>query len=223
MPHGLRFSCKTCLSKIRLGSVDFDIAAKSLQLTQLLSKIPAMFPCILATLRSTDPKDSSACDGWPCLFIIMMLICMPGGIPLTNAIKACKKWADATRVVFLQRAKLGTVLGVYLPTIQHIFGVLMFVRLAWIVGHAGFLEAFFMVLMCCLTVSAQKSLFCSEFYCGFALIVSCMNSDVGRTPPCALTLGFIWLICEALEQRNVPHFSLSPCLLALLMFWWSAE
>uniref|UniRef100_X1Z3Q1 Amino acid permease/ SLC12A domain-containing protein n=1 Tax=Capitella teleta TaxID=283909 RepID=X1Z3Q1_CAPTE len=46
---------------------------------------------------------------------------------------------------------MGAVLGVYLPTIQHIFGVLMFVRLAWIVGHSGFLESFFMVFACCLT------------------------------------------------------------------------
>ena len=52
-----------------------------------------------------------------------------------------------------QKAKLGMVLGVYLPTIQHIFGVLMFVRLAYIVGSMGTIEAFAMVFMCCLTVS----------------------------------------------------------------------
>ncbi|XP_070568851.1 solute carrier family 12 member 4-like isoform X1 [Ptychodera flava] len=50
-----------------------------------------------------------------------------------------------------KKAKLGTVLGVYLPTIQHIFGVLMFLRLFWIVGTAGVLQAFGLVAICCLT------------------------------------------------------------------------
>ena len=53
----------------------------------------------------------------------------------------------------LQKAKLGLVLGVYLPTIQHIFGVILFVRLAWIVGCAGFVESFICVAMCCVCVS----------------------------------------------------------------------
>ena len=47
------------------------------------------------------------------------------------------------------------VLGVYLPTIQHIFGVLIFVRLAWIVGSMGVVESVTMVFICCLTVSTS--------------------------------------------------------------------
>ncbi|XP_077977360.1 solute carrier family 12 member 4-like [Glandiceps talaboti] len=50
-----------------------------------------------------------------------------------------------------KKAKLGVILGVYLPTIQHIFGVLMFLRLFWIVGTAGVIQSFFMVAVCCLT------------------------------------------------------------------------
>ncbi|XP_002733951.1 solute carrier family 12 member 4-like [Saccoglossus kowalevskii] len=49
------------------------------------------------------------------------------------------------------KAKLGTMLGVYLPTIQHIFGVLMFLRLFWIVGNAGVIQSFLLVALCCLT------------------------------------------------------------------------
>ncbi|XP_043191237.1 solute carrier family 12 member 4-like isoform X4 [Amphibalanus amphitrite] len=45
--------------------------------------------------------------------------------------------------------KLGTMLGVFLPCIQNIFGVILFIRLTWIVGTAGALEAFMVVLMCC--------------------------------------------------------------------------
>lgn len=50
-----------------------------------------------------------------------------------------------------KKAKLGLMLGVYLPTIQHILGLLMFIRHAWMVGCAGVLEGFAMVFMCCLT------------------------------------------------------------------------
>jgi len=49
---------------------------------------------------------------------------------------------------------LGTVLGVYFPCIQNIFGVLLFIRLVWIVGTAGWLQSFIIVLMCCACVSS---------------------------------------------------------------------
>ncbi|XP_075244994.1 solute carrier family 12 member 7-like isoform X4 [Convolutriloba macropyga] len=48
-----------------------------------------------------------------------------------------------------KRPQLGTVVGVYLPTMQNIFGVLLFLRLAWIVGTAGVFQAFAIVLLCC--------------------------------------------------------------------------
>ncbi|XP_067651390.1 solute carrier family 12 member 6-like [Haliotis asinina] len=47
-----------------------------------------------------------------------------------------------------KKANLGTILGVYLPCIQNIFGVIYFVRLSWIVGTAGALEAFSIVFIC---------------------------------------------------------------------------
>ena len=58
--------------------------------------------------------------------------------------------------MLFQQAKLGMILGVYLPTIQHIFGVLIFVRLAWIVGSMGVVESVTMVFICCLTVSTSQ-------------------------------------------------------------------
>jgi len=54
--------------------------------------------------------------------------------------------------VDVQKAKLGTMLGVYLPTIQHILGLMMFIRHAWVVGCAGVLEGFAIVFICCLAV-----------------------------------------------------------------------
>ena len=51
-------------------------------------------------------------------------------------------------------ANLGTMMGVYLPTIQNIFGVILFIRMAWIVGLAGTWGAFGIVLLCCCTTMA---------------------------------------------------------------------
>ncbi|VDP23430.1 unnamed protein product [Soboliphyme baturini] len=59
----------------------------------------------------------------------------------------------------VKKAKLGTLFGVYLPTVQHIFGVIIFLRLFWIVGTSGVLETFFMVLLCCLCVSSLDQWF----------------------------------------------------------------
>ncbi|TGZ66144.1 hypothetical protein CRM22_005496 [Opisthorchis felineus] len=48
-----------------------------------------------------------------------------------------------------ERKRLGTVLGVFLPCCQNIFGILLFVRVGWITGVAGALQSFLIVLMCC--------------------------------------------------------------------------
>ncbi|KAL3994536.1 Amino acid permease family protein [Acanthocheilonema viteae] len=50
----------------------------------------------------------------------------------------------------MKKANLGVMLGVYLPTIQHILGVTMFIRLAWIVGIAGIIDTMILLLLCCL-------------------------------------------------------------------------
>ncbi|RZB40153.1 solute carrier family 12 member 4 [Asbolus verrucosus] len=46
-------------------------------------------------------------------------------------------------------ARMGTLIGVYLPCIQNIFGVILFIRLTWVVGTAGALQGFLIVLCCC--------------------------------------------------------------------------
>jgi len=46
-------------------------------------------------------------------------------------------------------ARMGTLIGVYLPCIQNIFGVIFFIRLTWVVGTAGALLGFLIVLTCC--------------------------------------------------------------------------
>ncbi|XP_039752651.1 solute carrier family 12 member 4 isoform X1 [Pararge aegeria] len=48
-------------------------------------------------------------------------------------------------------ARMGTLIGVYLPCIQNIFGVILFIRLTWVVGTAGAIQGFLIVLICCCT------------------------------------------------------------------------
>lgn len=50
-------------------------------------------------------------------------------------------------------ARMGTFIGVYLPCVQNIFGVILFIRLTWVVGTAGAFCGFLIVLICCCVVS----------------------------------------------------------------------
>uniref|UniRef100_A0A3B3UNC5 Solute carrier family 12 member 5b n=1 Tax=Poecilia latipinna TaxID=48699 RepID=A0A3B3UNC5_9TELE len=47
--------------------------------------------------------------------------------------------------------QLGTLMGVYLPCIQNIFGVILFLRMTWMVGIGGVFGSFIIVFMCCST------------------------------------------------------------------------
>ena len=53
----------------------------------------------------------------------------------------------------VEKANLGTLMGVYLPCIQNIFGVILFIRMTWIVGTAGAVQGFFVVFLACCVVS----------------------------------------------------------------------
>ncbi|MGH0153118.1 UNVERIFIED_CONTAM: hypothetical protein FKN15_023926, partial [Acipenser sinensis] len=44
---------------------------------------------------------------------------------------------------------MGTLMGVYLPCLQNIFGVILFLRMTWIVGTAGIMQSLLIVLICC--------------------------------------------------------------------------
>jgi hypothetical protein len=60
---------------------------------------------------------------------------------------------DKTGVTPAQKAepKLGLVWGVYLPCVQNILGVILFIRLPWIVAQAGLPMTTVIVLMCVLS------------------------------------------------------------------------
>ncbi|KAF7235634.1 Solute carrier family 12 member 6 [Varanus komodoensis] len=54
--------------------------------------------------------------------------------------------------------QMGTFMGVYLPCLQNIFGVILFLRLTWVVGTAGVLQAFAIVLICCCCEMASPNI-----------------------------------------------------------------
>ena len=49
------------------------------------------------------------------------------------------------------KEKLGTIKGVFVPTMQNILGIILFLRVPFIVGQAGILEALAIVWLSCLT------------------------------------------------------------------------
>ncbi|XP_038626138.1 solute carrier family 12 member 7 isoform X3 [Tachyglossus aculeatus] len=49
----------------------------------------------------------------------------------------------------IKAPRMGTFIGVYLPCLQNILGVILFLRLTWIVGASGILESFIIVFICC--------------------------------------------------------------------------
>ncbi|VVC95186.1 unnamed protein product, partial [Leptidea sinapis] len=63
-------------------------------------------------------------------------------------------------------ARMGTLIGVYLPCIQNIFGVILFIRLTWVVGTAGAIQGFLIVLVCCCTCGGAVGML---FYTGTTL------------------------------------------------------
>ncbi|XP_055058227.2 solute carrier family 12 member 7 isoform X4 [Misgurnus anguillicaudatus] len=56
---------------------------------------------------------------------------------------------DGIKRVTVNGPQMGTFIGVYLPCMQNILGVILFLRLTWIVGTAGILQSLAIVFMCC--------------------------------------------------------------------------
>ncbi|XP_067309914.1 solute carrier family 12 member 7 isoform X4 [Pseudorasbora parva] len=56
---------------------------------------------------------------------------------------------DGIQRITVKGPQMGTFIGVFLPCMQNILGVILFLRLTWIVGTAGIMEALAVVFMCC--------------------------------------------------------------------------
>eukprot|EP00249_Psilotum_nudum_P010981 c22889_g1_i1 orf=423-3326(-) len=49
-----------------------------------------------------------------------------------------------------KNAKLGTLMGVFIPCLQNILGIIFYIRFSWIVGIAGVWHSLLLVSLCCL-------------------------------------------------------------------------
>ncbi|XP_060887681.1 solute carrier family 12 member 6-like isoform X1 [Labrus mixtus] len=71
----------------------------------------------------------------------------------TNLTQGAKEHEEAESIGEKKKAgkspQMGTFMGVYLPCLQNIFGVILFLRLTWVVGMAGVLQGLVIVFMCC--------------------------------------------------------------------------
>ncbi|GCC24867.1 hypothetical protein chiPu_0003270 [Chiloscyllium punctatum] len=56
---------------------------------------------------------------------------------------------EESRKKEIKAPQMGTFIGVYLPCLQNILGVILFLRLTWIVGAAGIFGSFWIVFICC--------------------------------------------------------------------------
>lgn len=96
----------------------------------------------------------------------------------------------------VQSPQMGTFIGVYLPCLQNILGVILFLRMTWIVGTAGILESFIIVSMCCSCVSPPD------------LVISTVDSDWG-----SIQLSFAIWFCSLDSVSQIRHsFELGCCL-----------
>uniref|UniRef100_A0A672FYN6 Solute carrier family 12 member 6-like n=1 Tax=Salarias fasciatus TaxID=181472 RepID=A0A672FYN6_SALFA len=68
----------------------------------------------------------------------------------TNLTQGAKEHEEAESIGEKKKSpQMGTFMGVYLPCLQNIFGVILFLRLTWVVGTAGVLQALCIVFLCC--------------------------------------------------------------------------
>uniref|UniRef100_A0A665VG81 Solute carrier family 12 member 6 n=1 Tax=Echeneis naucrates TaxID=173247 RepID=A0A665VG81_ECHNA len=71
----------------------------------------------------------------------------------TNLTQGAKEHEEAESIGEKKKTgkspQMGTFMGVYLPCLQNIFGVILFLRLTWVVGTAGVLQALCIVFICC--------------------------------------------------------------------------
>ncbi|XP_059210306.1 solute carrier family 12 member 6-like isoform X2 [Centropristis striata] len=71
----------------------------------------------------------------------------------TNLTQGAKEHEEAENIGEKKKTskspQMGTFMGVYLPCLQNIFGVILFLRLTWVVGSAGVLQGLCIVFICC--------------------------------------------------------------------------
>lgn len=86
--------------------------------------------------------------------VLKMSLIFLNSVIFWNIVNTCLFWFSST----------GTLIGVFLPCIQNIFGVILFIRLTWVVGTAGAVCGFLIVLTCCCVVIIAIKLISFNIY-----------------------------------------------------------
>uniref|UniRef100_A0A3Q3J6B1 Solute carrier family 12 member 6 n=1 Tax=Monopterus albus TaxID=43700 RepID=A0A3Q3J6B1_MONAL len=77
----------------------------------------------------------------------------------TNLMQGAKEHEEAEGIGEKKKSnkspQMGTFMGVYLPCLQNIFGVILFLRLTWVVGTAGVLQKMKTFLICCFAIATN--------------------------------------------------------------------
>ena len=92
--------------------------------------------------------------------------------------------------------KLGTLMGVFIPTLQNILGIILFLRLPWITGQAGIGASLGIVLLGCsasfltsLSMSAIATNGIPQGGGAFSMIKDAIGPEFGGTVGCLLFLS----------------------------------
>lgn len=91
-----------------------------------------------------------------------------------------------------QSPNMGTLMGVYLPCLQNIFGVILFLRLTWIVGMAGIMQSLLIVLMCCSCVSMRTH-----------TVHQHTDTQTGLTPPSVRDMRQQLLLAKSVDRIHM--------------------
>uniref|UniRef100_A0AAR2L9X8 Solute carrier family 12 member 5a n=1 Tax=Pygocentrus nattereri TaxID=42514 RepID=A0AAR2L9X8_PYGNA len=131
-------------------------------------------PCLLSSgdgnpkesspfINSSDPEKSQQYDGKnmalfeeemdtsPMVSSLLSSLANYSNLPQGSKEHEEAENNEGARKKPVQAPRMGTLMGVYLPCMQNILGVILFLRMTWMVGIGGVIEAFIIVLMCCST------------------------------------------------------------------------
>uniref|UniRef100_A0A8B9EJA7 Solute carrier family 12 member 5 n=1 Tax=Anser cygnoides TaxID=8845 RepID=A0A8B9EJA7_ANSCY len=107
----------------------------------------------------------------------------------------------------VQAPRMGTFMGVYLPCLQNIFGVILFLRLTWVVGIAGIMESFCMVFLCCSCVSAPHGSCPSVSPRALPLGQGCLSPRQPGSPGCRKEQQCSWQRLLPAQPVLLPHLA----------------
>ena len=114
-------------------------------------------------------------------------------------------------------SKLGTLEGVFIPTCENMWGVLIFLRFNFIVGHAGLLEGYLVIflsfsvaLFTALSMSAVATNGPARKGGVYTLITRALGHELGGAVGCVYFLALSFLACLEMVGACEAFFMIYP-------------